>query len=567
MSEEQGPARGTPRAGWQDGLFVVALLLACGKMLHGIDQVLDLAMFDEAMYLRRGVNLLQVGLPSAEWGPLYPLWYQLLSRLQPEPVALYYLSYKLLSTFAVLGTYALARRGRARPWLAFLAAATCLLSMVPHVTPRPALLALAVLLAVLLVATFLQSLEGFLALVATGFLLVAYARPEYTLSALAVLGLLGLVLTGRALREGRVPPRVLGWTVLPGLVALVLLGSLGNPLQDTTGRRFYAFCQHFSFNYSARAPISWHPWNDCERSIQAAFGEVDSVSEAARGNPKELLAHLGRNLWLYPLTSVRMFVTDLGGFESLKDRVWWLGLGRWLFLAVAAWQLLWLGRRREHLPRVWADPCARRLGLVLGAVVLPVTLSSVLYFPRAHYLVIQSVVGVAFLALVTSRVREQVQGPALPPAACVGLALGLVLLTPDLGTGHLLPGRAPANLSSPATPHLHTVRFLRSVGAGWALKPGETLQVLDAQGGYSAYLGAPFQWVPQMRKDRPFLRYVHEQRVDLIVLDEALREDLRFAQDAEFLAFLAAPEAYGFSLWPIPGTRSTLALRATRGRM
>jgi hypothetical protein len=535
-------------------------------MLHGIDQVLDLAMFDEAMYLRRGVNLHQVGLPSAEWGPLYPLWYQLLSRLQPEPVALYYLSYKLLSTFAVLGTYALARRGRARPWLAFLAAATCLLSMVPHVTPRPALLALAVLLAVLLVATFLESLEGFLALVASGFVLVAYARPEYTVSALALLGLLGLVLTRRAFQEGRVPLRALGWAVLPGLLALVLLGSLGNPLQDTTGRRFYAFCQHFSFNYSARVPVAWHPWNDCERSIHAAFGEqVDSVSEAARSNPKALLAHLGRNLWLYPLTSVCMFVTGLGGFESLKDRVWWLGLGRWLFLAVAGWQLVWLGRRRERLRSLRDDPSAMRLGLVLGAVVLPVLLSSVLYFPRAHYLVIQSVVGVAFLALVTSRVREQVEAVSLRPAACAGLALGLVLLTPDLGAGHLLPGQAPANRASPATPHLHTVRFLRSVGAGWVLKPGETLQVLDAQGGYSAYLGAPFQWVPQMRKDRPFLRYVHEQRVDLIVLDEALREDLRFAQDAEFVAFLAEPEAYGFSLRPIPGTRSTLAIRDAQG--
>jgi hypothetical protein len=538
-------------------------------MLHGIEQVLDLAMFDEAMYLRRGVNLLQVGLPTAEWGPLYPLWYHLLSRLQPEPVALYYLSYKLLSFLAVLGTYALARRGSARPWLAFLAAATCLLSMVPHVTPRPALLALGVLLAVLLVATFLTSLEGFLALVGSGFVLVAYARPEYTVSALAFLGLLLLVLVWRAFQAGRVHVPALGWAVLPGLVALVLLLSLGNPLQDTTGRRFYAFCQHFSFNYAARTPISWHPWNDCERSIQAAFGEVSSVTEAARSNPRELLAHLGRNLWLYPTTSVRMFVTGLGGFESLKDRVWWLGLGRWLFLALAGWQLVWLGRRRESLRQVLSDSSARRMGLVLGAVVLPVILSSVLYFPRAHYLVIQSVVGVAFLALLTSRVREQGEETPLRPVACVGLALGLVLLTPDLGAGHLVPARAPASQASTpgGTPHLSTVRFLRSVGGERVLKPGETLQVLDAQGGYSAYLGAPFQWVPQMRKDRPFLQYVHEKHVDFIVLDEALRKDLRFAGDEEFVSFLAEPEAYGFSVRPIPGTRSTLAIRDVQGAL
>jgi hypothetical protein len=532
-------------------------------MLHGMDQVLDLAMFDEAMYLRRGLNLLQGGLPTAEWGPLYPLWYHVLSRLQPEPVALYYLSYKLLGLLAVLGTYALARRGRARPWLAFLAAATCLLSMVPHVTPRPALLALAVLLAVLLVATFIQSLEGFLALVGSGFVLVAYARPEYTVSALALLALLLLVLVWRAFQAGRVLVPALGWALPPGLVALALVLSLGNPLQDTTGRRFYAFCQHFSFNYSARTPISWHPWNDCERSIQAAFGEVASVTEAARGNPKEFLAHVGRNLWLYPTISVGMFVTGLGGFESLKDGVWWLGLGRWLFLAVAAWQLVWLARRRELLRQVLSEPSARRMGLVLGAVVLPVILSSVLYFPRAHYLVIQSVVGVAFLALLTSRVREQGGAPPLRPLACVGLALGLVVLTPDLGVGHFVPGRAPA--SPGRTPHLSTVRFLRAVGGERTLKPGESLHVLDAQGGYFAYLGAPFEWVPQIRKDRPFLRYVEEQHVDLIVLDEALRKDLRFAGDEEFVAFLAEPEAYGFSVRPIPGTRSRLALRMAQG--
>ena len=65
-----------------------ALLIACAWQLHDLERVLDLAPWDEADYLRRGLVIPMRGLPPAEWGPLYALWYFLLSRAQPDRIAL-----------------------------------------------------------------------------------------------------------------------------------------------------------------------------------------------------------------------------------------------------------------------------------------------------------------------------------------------------------------------------------------------------------------------------------------------------------------------------------------------
>jgi hypothetical protein len=51
--------------------------------------------------------------------------------------------------------------------------------------------------------------------------------------------------------------------------------------------------------------------------------------------------------------------------------------------------------------------------------------------------------------------------------------------------------------------------------------------------------------------------------VELIVIDDKLRRDRRFIDDAEFLTFQADPVAFGYATTPLPGQRRSLAFPST----
>ncbi|MFL5376481.1 MAG: hypothetical protein ACJ787_01105, partial [Myxococcales bacterium] len=138
-----------------------ALAIACVWQLHDLERVLDLARWDEADYLRGGVSLLARGLPDAEWGPLHTVWYFAVSRLQPDRVALYYLSYRLLIVLPTLAIYVAGRRVGGSPIVSVALALLFAGSMAPHVVPRATLLAVLVVL----VAIAAAARAGFVRLV------------------------------------------------------------------------------------------------------------------------------------------------------------------------------------------------------------------------------------------------------------------------------------------------------------------------------------------------------------------------------------------------------------------
>lgn len=535
-----------------DAGCLAVLLLACWKLLHALELGLDLAMWDEAQYLRWGRDLASGGaMPDPEWGPLYSLWYAGLSRCWPDPVALYYANSRLLIVLTAVGAYACARRMGARPALSLLGAALYLLSNAPHIIPKPTLLALLILLAVLCAASFIEAPEGFWALVGVGGLLASFARPEFFVVFLLVTALLLFLVGRKVLREGRAALAP-GMRLISGMAlsALLLTQTMGNPFGNTSNRRMYAFCQHFALGYTQRTHSPVEPWGDCEQVIQSVFGRVDTLADAARSNPDALLAHLWHNAKGYVVRSARLFLEGPGRASPLRGDWTVERVGRLLLLSAVAWQVALLLLRWRRVREALADARLLRLGGVLLAVELPTVLSALLVYPREHYLVIQGVLGAAFLAVLGSRLgawdETRLTGRVLGGA----LALGVVVLTPDLSR----------RASGSQLEHLHVVRAIQSLGLTERLGPGETLHLLEAQGGYDAYLGSRYRWVRHGYKKGPFREFLRQRGVELIILDDTLRRDRRFADDAEFLAFQSNPKAFGFSTTPLPGQSRLLAI-------
>ncbi len=536
-----------------EAVCLVALVLACVKLGRGLEALLDLGLWDEADYLHRAQLLPVHGLPDPEWGPLYSLWYFALSHVWPDPVDLFQANTRLLLLLTTVAGYAFLRRAGARPWLALAGASVYLLSMAPHVLPRPTLLAALVILTALTAASRARSPEGACTVAGVGLLVASFVRPEAFVSFLLMSALLAGLLARRVWRERARWPTALGRAAAYAGVVLALVAVMGNPFGNTSNRRFYAFCQHFADNYVRRTGLPVNPWGECEKAIRTAFGEVDTLGAAARSNPGELLAHLRANVERYPRESLRMFTSGYGGRSPLPGRSPWTRehVGHVLLLAVAvglpALLLAWRWRRLAaalRRPRVVGTLVA------VGVVLLPVVASAVLIQPRHHYLVLQGLLVLAVLAsLCASAGPERDTGPGGWMPAVV-LSAVLLWCVPDLVQRQGAP-RA----------QLHRLRAIQSLGLAARVGPGDSIRVLDAQGGLAVYLGAPYRRVPPWTKraSESFTAYLRRERIDLVLLDGMLRKDPTFASDPELEVFFSEPGAFGYATWRLPGTDAVLA--------
>jgi len=171
-----------------DLLLLSCLGLAAWRLSWSIESFVDIGLHDETGYLRSGVSLWENGLPGAQWGPLYCVWYWVLHLFESDPIRLYYLNYRVLAVVIPLLIYLAARRFSVARSLALLAAFLYLVSPAPHVWPRVSHFALLVMLACLVATASCRRPLLAQTLLALGFLAASFCRPELFVSFVAAAG-------------------------------------------------------------------------------------------------------------------------------------------------------------------------------------------------------------------------------------------------------------------------------------------------------------------------------------------------------------------------------------------
>ncbi|MGA9523871.1 MAG: hypothetical protein WBV82_20590 [Myxococcaceae bacterium] len=533
-----------------DGVALAALLLACAVLLGGLEDVLDLAPWDEADYLRQGRSLSSRGLPDPEWGPLYVAWYAALAWFGLEPIASYYASQTVLVTLSCALIFGCARRLGAPAGVALMGALLFLLSGAPHVSPRPTLLALGVTLAALFASTWVRTFPAACAALGLGLLVASFARPEFFVSFVAVTG---VFLVSVARRRGWPARR---W-MLAGYATpvLVLFGVFGNPFGDATGRRMFAFCQHYALGEVERSALPLNPWAECGNVLEQSFGEIEGVSQAFLRNPAAFLVHVGHNAARYPVASVGLFSRGFG--DARPDRGPWtitrtVQLTALMVVLCAAGLALW--RRRPGPGGALSRATVQRSGLALGAILAPAVLSALLIYPREHYLVLQGVFVPLFaVACLAESARP---GPDRETWSAPSWAMIMAVLAV-----------APALTLSPEPiaprPNLAVVKALSDLKSTLPARPDQPIHIFELQGGYDAYLGPDFERVPlsDRRPGESILAFLRRNDVQVVVLEPELERFRTLRSDAEFQAFAAAPEAWGFTVHPVGGTDRKVVIR------
>lgn len=530
---------------WVDLILAGGLILAGWKFTANLTHLIDIGLYDESDYLYAGAGLLHNGFPDPQWAPLYALWYFLLSLIQPDRVALYFLNYQLITILLPVALYvALRRGGVAAPPAAVIAFFALIGAVNLPVWPKVSHFALIVMLVTLAVAAGIRSPAIRWAVLCGGALLAAYVRPEFFLS--FVLLVVGFVIVLARSEESRTR-RLAAAGSVGGLTVLLLL-AWGAPVGGGD-RSFGAFAQHFARNWVAWSGSDLSPWTDWQAIMAQNFGAATSIAQAALNNPPMFARHIATNLLAAPGDLYRLLFVH----ANLLLPARWNGLEAFGLLVLALGLLI--GTRGQWLPHLRVRLGGQRwLWIALAGFALPALLALALIYPRAHYL---EVVGIAAVVGVVVITRFEARGqPQLgqihesaPPGSSrtVGLvgtlALALILVTPS--PWYLLGApRAQQNLA--------TIRYLQELAIH------EPVNLLEAKGGFPIYVGDNYRRVREVDKAVPYAQFAREQGINMVVLEETLRNDSRFRDDPEWQAFLADPVAAGFSVLAIPDTNRTL---------
>ncbi|NPA26388.1 MAG: hypothetical protein GXO36_02135 [Chloroflexi bacterium] len=363
-AKEKKPAM--PRSAWLPFILVGFVILLVGLRFEwGVHLYHDLNPDDEGLYLWRGLKWVTTGvkLPRT-WGPLYSLWYVLLTRIW-LPEHAYYVNLYLTALLPPLGL-ALSLRSRTSKFTgSLLAGSGFLFSAINHSDWRVSHFALGFIVLAWWLWPRSEPGPGSWLLQAGFAWFVSYIRPEYAVSALGFVALATVLLFARSFQKKPVP-----WPLIFALGGLLLIMVLTHPWHDSQGRFWAAFGQHFAVRWQARTHAHFNPYHDWPLVLEQAFGPVDSFGEAIQSRPDLIAWFVARN--------IRSWVkTALVGLTPYPWRhLWWL-LGP-LVVVFALGLLVW----RPHQALV------HPLTLMLALWSLPGLASSWVIYPRPHYMVI-----------------------------------------------------------------------------------------------------------------------------------------------------------------------------------
>jgi hypothetical protein len=525
---------------------LLVLALAC-KLTYDVAAVRDLLPGDDAGSMSAGLSIPEHGLPPAAYGPLYCLWFYLLSLVQPDRVQLYYLSWSLLALLVSAGVYALARSAGASRCVALVAAFLGLTSNLIDVWPYTAHLGTVLLLFGTAAAIRLRPLPWAVAGLALTLLLAGYVRPEFYLAFLLCCLAGGVALVRAWLRWPGSRP-VLAAAALPVIAGAAALGwGLGVPLGDS--RSFYAFMQHYAVNTARARHLPGNPWVRFADIFRADFGSAGTFAQALRANPRAVAGHVAANAGALPGAFLDTVMPDL---ELSRQMFAGLCLVLAAAVVVAALGYRLLSRRAPADGRQ-----SRALALVqLGLLLVPVLAASLLVAPRAHYLMPAAAV---LLALFGAGLSAPLRGSWLDAWPAL-LVLGVVLLalTPNRAHGWDVQRLLCGHHAEQPPPRVE--QTLANTLHGLGLRGPVVL--LDFPGPIRAfYAGVPCQCVYVTEKTGPFWEFVRRRGINVVVLDNQLPGDSRFRDDPEFQEFLSGQQTGDFTLVSVPNTAVRIAVR------
>lgn len=510
--------------------IILVLLVAAGfKFTQSLNSSIDIYLFDESSYLDAGYNLFTNGFPAAENGPLYALWYKILSLIEPNKISLYFLNYKVTTILVSVALFAVLRTYRVSNIVSFIASLWLLIcrgniSAWPRVE-HPALVLL--LLSLVLIKNVKSSST---ALLVCSFisLLASYVHPEYFLACLL---LFGLYLVVAIIRRAEANNKAI--LVLFLSASLILLVLLGPPAFFSSGKRnFIAFGQHYALNWTRWKHSDIPPMINWRPIMKQDFGEADSFLSAVWINPSAVMKHVMSNTLQSSIEIPRFFSVRI--FSIFQERSTFI-FAQIIVLSFTACVYA-LKRRKAWIEQVRLNLKLLKLQFtVIGVYIFVLLIVCIFIFPRNHYILVLATLLFVSIFLCFAANQKEHSSAFINVLVCTLL----FLIVPEFD----LKERQQT---------LKMLRFIERLGIK------KNVNLLESDGGYSIYLPRNYRSVLAYWKTNGFNEFHDKNRINMILVSSSINEDMSYKSDSEWISFQKNPEKSGYRRVKIVGSSSIL---------
>jgi hypothetical protein len=493
-------------------------------------QSLDVLFWDEANYMQSGLRITEKF--NHSWGPAYAVWYKLISLFESDTIKLYFLNFRLLTILPAIALFVLLAISNIRLWVSFSLGLFFVFANINlPVWPKVSHYCIFIFLTGMIIAKYIPSKLIKIAFISLFALNISYARPEFFLTYVAILGLWVIALFYKDFRN----TKAIIISVLIIGFGLLIQVKMGNPLFNFQGdRSALAFAQHFMFNYFEWNHIDQDWWITWMSYYHDLFGNVTSIKDAYHTNPKLFHLHFLTNFQNYFVQASQLYSDAMLPEKIIRIPQ----IVRIVILALGGIVMIVISTNSKYLNTIVNGFKKNTLSILFMLfLVAPTVISCFVIYPRTHYMIFQYfllifLISILFFSIPTAN-KNYDRFTLLYSVLLIGLIFILMPSTKDYHHFDLWRKEtSQANLKS-----IEKINSYNFKGP---------IHLLENEGGMNIFLGKNYSWVRGFMKDTTWTAYLEKEQVDIIYVTPSLVKYPTLKQDSTWYDFESHPEKYGY---------------------
>ena len=476
--------------------------------------------------MQKGLQLWQQ--PSLDWGPFYNIWYKLLSYFTSDKIELYYLNIKVLCVLLPLLLFIFLMVNNINPMLSFFVSILFLYSYINlPIWPKVSHWCLIVFLIALIISKrFINSVYLKFLTIILGMIVCSYIRPEFYL---AFILFSCFTIIHLFIYRHQYPIKSIA-LYLSGILGLFILVKLvGNPTKTGgNGRMLITFGQHFALNYSRWNNITDKPfWIDWVFYLQDNFiHKPTSVILSTIGH------HILSNIGNYIKSISKIIISFILPIFQLKLTIHSIILVGITILILVKNSAIQQFKKSTILSAFHPN---NDLLKILFIWCIPTLASSIIAYPRDHYLILQ----IPLYLILTVVFIDSILKLELNLKLFTLIAIVLFFAKPSAANFDYFDLlRKEKSLSN-----VTTIQYLQKK------YPTKIVKVFDFEGDINTMLPKNFtsNSIDFFKSGSTVVsKYIDSAKIDIIYITPSLLHS-RFTQNDTLLkAWISSPEKYDF---------------------
>lgn len=522
-----------------DKNYVPIYLLAIGAIIiflfgwnftKDIYQSVDVLFWDEANYMQSGLQITEKF--NKSWGPSYAIWYKLISFFESDSLKLYYLNFRLMTILPAIVLFIFLAISNIRYWVSFSIGLFFVFATINLPTwPKISHYCIFVILTGMIFMKYIPSYLVKIAFISLFALSISYARPEFYLSYIAIMGLFIIALCYKEFRTRN----AFIFSLVLVFFGFAIQAYMGNPLFNFKGdRSALAFAQHFMFNYFQWNNIDQDFWITWMSYYDELFGNASSIKEAYMSNKRMFNLHFLTNFQNYFSQAFSLFSDAMlpNSLISIPTN------GRITILVIGGITMLSAVFSNKYLEVLHQSLKKNLLSIVLILLLVgPTFISCFIIYPRKHYIIFHFIALIFFIAILVFSKSSKSSSFDKYTAIFTTIVLAFVIFnfpsTKDYK--HFDLWREETSQAN-----LLTIEKIQS----YHLK--DTVHILENEGGMNIFLGKNYKWVRGFMKDTTWTAYLQKEHVDIIYVTPSLTKYPTLKSDTTWMDFEKNPEKYDY---------------------